>query len=466
MLRLPNSVLWIGLTFGVLLVFVTPPFQVADEDSHFKHAYALSRGSFFAEQNAEGRLGYFFPAEFAAFEEAHRYMKGKTDAKYSFEKLHHWSLMSWMTDDQALFLPLWYSSAHAHPLLYCPQAIGVVVGRLLGNLFGNRSPLTLMHWGRLVNLICFWLLVYAAIKITPVAKSFIAVLAFMPMTFSLASSLSYDAPIIGVSLITIALLCRYAFSPEVARITKRDVLLCCLVSVVLAEMKSVYLPLFLLWFMIPRTKFSSRWAQFCSFFAILACGLGEYFVWRLVESRSWALPVVSEEVAFFKPQAYFIFAHPVSYLKILLNSIYEGRLFYLLSFIGSLGWLDTHLPFAFIGLYCLVLLGVATAGDDWQPRIMFWQRLCLLVGFFAIAAIIFTVTYIIWTSQPGVGGIGSLRIEGVQGRYLIPIGMLPGAALAGGLKICVPETLRVAGIAGVGVASAGLTILITMMRYY
>jgi hypothetical protein len=38
-----------SLTFGGVLVFLTPPFQVPDEPGHFFRAYALTEGVVFAE---------------------------------------------------------------------------------------------------------------------------------------------------------------------------------------------------------------------------------------------------------------------------------------------------------------------------------------------------------------------------------------------------------------------------------
>jgi hypothetical protein len=46
--RVATWFLLIAFTLGVLAIFLTPPFQVPDEHTHFYRAYDVSRGHLFA----------------------------------------------------------------------------------------------------------------------------------------------------------------------------------------------------------------------------------------------------------------------------------------------------------------------------------------------------------------------------------------------------------------------------------
>ena len=50
----------IGFIIGCLFIFVVPPFQSPDEDSHFKKAYVISNGDFFPTTD-NSISGFYLP---------------------------------------------------------------------------------------------------------------------------------------------------------------------------------------------------------------------------------------------------------------------------------------------------------------------------------------------------------------------------------------------------------------------
>lgn len=53
--RINKLFLKLMFIFGIVFVFVIPPFQMADEDSHFKKAYLVSNLNFFLKQTTKER---------------------------------------------------------------------------------------------------------------------------------------------------------------------------------------------------------------------------------------------------------------------------------------------------------------------------------------------------------------------------------------------------------------------------
>ena len=52
--------IYISLVFGLLFVFIVPPFQSPDEDSHFKKAYQVSKGHLYPSIR-KNVAGNYFP---------------------------------------------------------------------------------------------------------------------------------------------------------------------------------------------------------------------------------------------------------------------------------------------------------------------------------------------------------------------------------------------------------------------
>jgi uncharacterized membrane protein len=91
------------------------------------------------------------------------------------------------------------------------------------------------------------------------------------------------------------------------------------------------------------------------------------------------------------------------------------------------GLLDTSLPLPAIFIVLWTLLGIfvlegAASGIRLSRR---WSAACLALGAASVYLILLS-TYVVWTSC--VVGIGAPVVEGVQGRYFIPL--LPLVALA------------------------------------
>ena len=146
-------------------------------------------------------------------------------------------------------------SANPYSLAYYPQlrifaTLGFIVGKLL-----NLSGLFTFYLARLFNLVFFLALAYIAIRISSVAKSLFYALSLLPMTVFICSTLSYDAGIIGMSFVFIAICLelRYSKTP----LTTRHIVGLVVLSTLLAPCKLVYFFLIFLVCIIPNQKFSS-----------------------------------------------------------------------------------------------------------------------------------------------------------------------------------------------------------------
>ena len=400
------------LFFGLLCVFIVPPFQMVDEDSHFKKAYLVSNFVILPDV-IDGHYGNLLPKSLLEFEHNHRYMIRDVTQKYNYSKFYFsYALPQDYSEKQFAT----FSTSKTHPLLYLPQASGILVAKIMF-LFNEDllTPGTILYAGRIGNLLFFALCFYFAVKWIPFLKRTAVLVGLMPMTMGLASSLNYDAMVIGVSLLFIAYVFKLAYTND--SIGTKEIVILCVFSIALIEMKMVYFPLLGLFFLVPKKKFKSTWDYIKNFAIIVFSGIFVHAAWGLITRIGLASP--SDDSGYILDQAKFILNNPVNYTGILIRSIFENFQFYIISFVGNLGWLDTNFPYVFIFGYLLFLV-LASLFDSNGIALKASNRLLLFFVFISIVILIETSLYLIWTSIPEIGGIGYPVITGVQGRYFIP----------------------------------------------
>ena len=79
---------YIALIFGVLFVFLTPPFQSPDEDSHFKKTYMVSKGVLYPTVKKQ-KSGNYIPKEMDEYINHKLEYMGKTEQKYEYSELEY-----------------------------------------------------------------------------------------------------------------------------------------------------------------------------------------------------------------------------------------------------------------------------------------------------------------------------------------------------------------------------------------
>lgn len=421
--KIENIFLSLGLIFGLLFVFIIPPLQTADEDSHFKKAYLVASLHFLPEVGPDGLIGNYMPMAILDFENKHRYLMGNMDAKYSYKSQYFDSHLE-VSKGENVFVE--YSTSKTNPILFLPQALGmfllkVTIDNPLFNLNDSFSPINYMYIGRIFNLLFYLIACYFAIRIIPFMKNALFLICLMPMTFSLASSLSYDAVIISTLLLFIAVIFKLVFDASVLKVSKGTFYYLLFFSIVIIHFKQVYYPLLLLYWLIPVHKFKDLKHKTFWFSIMMASGIASYLCWSgfmkiLLHGGS------SSTVSNAAQQVKFILNSPFEYASILLHSLVASSKFYFIGFVGNLGWLDTNFPYMFIFLYFFVLVAVIIL-DKAEPsmKINIKQKAFILLIGLLIIALIETALYVIWTSIDGIGGVGAPLISGVQSRYFLPI---------------------------------------------
>ena len=299
------------------------------------------------------------------------------------------------------------------PLAYMPQALGISLARLT-----NLKPVELATVGRLANLIFYVGIIMLAIHVIPFGKSILFGVSVLPMSLHLAASMSYDAEIIALSMLFIAVVLYIAYKAE--KVGLRHIIALAVIMVALAPCKIVYGGLAGLMFLIPRKKYKNVFCMIAAILAVVAAAGASIYLVNVNAMHAYA-SAGSDYVIYSGESGYTLYElihRRVFTLKILYQTlIYNAQVIHT-SMIGShLTALDPVIgtPYLLVVLYTagLIILGmkkpnerlnISLAGRAWIAFV------CLaIVGGICIAMLI------AWTPRY------STSIEGIHGRYFLPV---------------------------------------------
>lgn len=300
-------------------------------------------------------------------------------------------------------------------IAYLPSATVLLLGRML-----DIAPATLFILGRWINIFLFAIIVYFCTRRLISGKSLILLVTLLPTSLFLASGYHYDAWIIAFALLGFAYFFREFQEPEV--LTRPKNWLIMIFSFLLAfSAKAIYSPLFLLFFFLRPSKFSSR-KEYAAFLGTLT------FSFLFVIS-SFVLPFVidgtrgddtrgGKEVNSQEQIAY-ILGEPLEYTGILFNQMhhYFTDLPQIAGFITFLAYLGHIQSIKWWVLIVGIMLLMALFLDQERKitRLPKSLRISTVILSLGIVSLFTTALYIAFTP------VRSEIINGVQPRYLIPL---------------------------------------------
>lgn len=296
----------------------------------------------------------------------------------------------------------------------------------------------LLTLGRLGNLLLYALLMFFAVRITPVGKLLLLVIALFPQNVFLASTFSYDPFVTGCLMLAFALFLRELWKgpSEKADLRSRGLMLLFFFFGCLS--KAVYAPLVLTALLLSGTGLRGKKERYAYrlFVILVFCLLIISFILPTVfapkatgDLRGGATSEIS--------QVGFILQNPLSYALILLSQMIRWipQCFFgadVTSFMGHLVNGDTKFHGLYIGCTLLLALAVLLEGRGQgqkpeqkpeqkleqkpEPRSFnVLERLWIFLMIGACSVLIWTSMYVAFTEP------GAREIAGVQGRYFIPL---------------------------------------------
>ncbi|AIQ38143.1 MULTISPECIES: DUF2142 domain-containing protein [Paenibacillus] len=402
----------LSLSIGIIMVFLFPPFDHLDELEHYYRAYEVSEGKFI-NQTVDGQIGNYIPYSLISTVDKVRYIH-QTGFQY---KIVDEAFSMKLNPDERTFYRN-YASIYS-PVLYIPQALGIIVSRVF-----NAAPITMLYLGRLFNFLAYISIIYFSLKIVPFKKMLILIIALLPMSLIQASSLSADAVIIASSILFISIILKLTYTKEVSKITTKDICLLVLVGMFMSISKPVYVPLLLLIFIIPYQKFGAKKNYFKKIFLILTCCTLPMIIWNLMSLTNIAVPDLrGGESVSPSDQVHFVLTHPFRYIKVIFDTFLNLGSQQFLAMLGktvtNYGYgLSPVLIFGFIFLLFFMAIPNRSYLEEERMQVKVSQKIIFMAIISCVLVLTYTALY------TGFTPVGGSIINGIQGRYFLPVSPL------------------------------------------
>ena len=460
--RLELLYLACAVSMGLVFSFMTPPWTISDERTHVDTVYMVSN-SLLGITDTPGPEKMYKRA--CDIDMSMNYTMPITTARYRAVESGlfapassvHFAGESSTSSGNGLELTACFaetSLANVSILCYLPSAVGFTIARLLG-----RNMITMFMAARWVNVLVCSLIISFAVKRIPYGGACLAAIALFPKTLQQIASCSYDGVVIAGTFLFIAYCIAAAYD---RRFSIMDLLILFLSGFFVASSKGgTYVPLLGITLMIPFTakklhreniELQSVWkgitAALLGSCAVLFFGKFVGLVFGMLTRQSGTAVYgagVSERTLYSLSD---LISSPGKLIDLFLNTVNVRGDGLISEMVGKNLCQRWYLVFAFLFLAFLGILHERKSGDGIERETVSDQksqhtlpcyinmggRVWLLFLAASSTALVFLSMLVAFTTK------GAANIEGIQGRYLLPI--IPLVYLAAENRVLSREGIR------------------------
>ncbi len=394
------------LIFGLPMIVLIPPGAGYDEEDHLLRAWELSSFSFLPGQMSAQEMKY--PTLFRDLAYRQESNSGIIDSgfwkKYARTPLYEHGFVRRELKTKSVY----------SPALLLPQALVMRFGRSL-----SMPSLPIWYACRIAGLLSYLILVWLALRWIPFGKWILFLLAVSPMALFQATTITPDAISNGIGFLFIAGNLNFAEKEEFGW-REYGILSLLIFLLFLAKVNLIVLILLPFLLISPR-----RFPQKRFYFLLLATTallfLVEVAGWNLVATKySDALLANNANAG---EQLRYILDHPLVFPTILLKDPFINGLVYLQGWINGYGYYFWTPP-QIVSIFFLLSLGTVLFIESTREHVNRRYRIVFTLVFVAAYLVTAVPLYLTFTT------VGLNQLLGMQGRYYIPLALLPVLALA------------------------------------
>lgn len=402
-----SALVWLFGFFAALMGFacliLTPPGQTPDERNHFARIVQISQGGIVGLKRGDQDAGGYLPANLPSEAEFLEDLRFHPDHRVRLDELNGLARRHWGKERK------WTSFANTviyAPITYAPAAAVTAIARV-----GRATIVQTSYAVRTVNLGVTLLLCCLGLTVACRGRLYLALLASFPMVWALGASCSQDGLLFGLAFLLASCLTRI---DQAYRGTKRFWIFIAVGFAFLAVSK----PPLLLCTLIPLGLCRSGHRMLTALPVLFS--LLMFLIWQNLGLSPTKIQFLSGQGVSDSGQIHWVFSHPFNIPGIALRTLEATWLMRIHEFIGVLGWLDTVMPRWYYWLVYALVPAVFYTGFvrkknlslEMQNSYVILITLCCIC--LSIGAVYFSL-YVIWNS------VGASIIDGVQGRYFLPI---------------------------------------------
>ncbi len=403
--KIENIYLLMAIFLGLVYMFYIIPRVAPDESSHISTSYYVSNCMMGTE--TVDSEGFVYMRNIDKFGGSVRFPT-KTNLNKMIDSITYKCNSTDTNIAETKQKPL---NVNLFPYIF--SSLGITIGRIL-----ELNWVWTFGLGRIINLLIFAFGVRYAIKIIPEFKSVVFLIGMWPMVIQQSASYSYDTFVILGAIIFTAIIIKLLYVNEKIKVI--DAILFVLSMYILIIMKfGAYIPIIILSFWCLYRMYKNKNSNLKSLIFIILTTIIfvilSYIISSNVIAQSTATTATTDSENIHYTLSY-ILTHKGKVIGMIGNTLFGKIDFYLFSMVGSgLGWLDIEISKIIIIMFLvLVILASIKRKDD---KIFILKKDKYMIGSMCLLSAIFVVGGMLlsWTT------IYDIAIEGVQGRYFIPI---------------------------------------------
>lgn len=404
--KIENIFLNFAIPVGLLYIVFMIPIYTPDADAHIWKAYEVSEGIFYTPVDENGNALTTVPA---ILPEINRYTVSEYNVMNNLmqnPEAYNYENATEVDSPAKLYSTVFY-------IFY---AIGFAISRFLGlNMF------TAFFLARIINYIVVLAVQYIAIKKIPFGKLLLAIYFLMPMAIHQSTAISMDSIMNALMMLFISYTLNLSLKKDKLKI--KEVITFLVLTGFIGLSKLTYIPLIGIGLILAkhRKELNKKQKVLLGILTVIICLCSVLVMNAMTKgyTNASAEEYLTETGVNSEEQLKLMISNPANYLKVLYNDFRVHIDFYLLSCIGEyMGWLTITFPATYVILYVIILfLSIFLEKNEHVLDKM--DKIWMLILTIIIYLLIVTALYLEWTK------VGAMTIAGVQGRYFLPIFILP-----------------------------------------
>ncbi len=396
-------------TVAILLcAILVPPFENPDEFNHYNRANLVATGAIMATRYAgpdtsggKVDIGTDMTDSIIGTVRFHPERK-VTGAMLQAARAVHWGRRIHLTFDNTAIYP---------PFFYLPAALGMRIGWALHETVVNTLILSRL----LTGLACVGVAT-ASIAAAGAAAPWLFTMLCLPMALTQFASVSQDGLMFAAAALSMTCLVRLGRDPG----WSRWLLLLCISLDLIIMARPPYAPIAIIPLLLPSLTARQRIGATTLVVAPALAWSGTMVTFTAINAHVAAGVNPSTQLLH-------LLTHPGRWSMLVRNTYaHQGLtgLPFIDEFIGLLGWTDLRLPSSYYTTAKVVLaVALVTACTRSTPTFLPAARALVFGALLASSLTLFIFEYASWDT------LDADRVNGIQGRYFIPLAMLIAAVL-------------------------------------
>ncbi|MDR1386037.1 MAG: DUF2142 domain-containing protein [Propionibacteriaceae bacterium] len=400
----------VGTIFGLAMAVFIPLGNTPDENSHMARAYEVAHLRLMAEKT-DGMVGVVMPASLVdpvARTDAGQDVRAQPGLKFSFARGLSFLISTPLNKDDVVFRPTGGTATYS-AVSYIPQAIAVRVG-----LAANLPPGSIYLLAKLFTLFVHAGLGFLTIRLWPVKPWALAAILLLPMMVAQSVSPGADAMTLSLAGLLMALVLRLRLTKDGPKLSAWALIGLGALGTASALTKPVMALFPVLFWMIPDGRLRPGRSIVIKM-SLIVTPILLSAAWLLISQATVGAQATSHGHDM-GGQIDYLLAHPLAAILVFVRTWYtDFSVTTLRSMAGTFGWMDTDLPVSWVIVVFIAMTSYLVCYRRRPPMLEKWPRAFLAAWALVLLYGTSMALYIGWTPP------GHPLIEGVQGRYLLPM---------------------------------------------